>query len=306
MVEQTPLVSVVIPCFNQAHYLGEAIESVIAQTYPAVEIIVVDDGSPDDPEAVVSQYPGVRLIRQSNRGVSAARNSGLQASRGEYLVFLDADDRLLPDALETSITMLQQHLDCGYVYGLAHLIDAAGSPLPPPKHHSPDSDFFLTLLERNDIWSTGQVVYRRDAVEGAMGFDGQVSAAADLDLNLRIASEYRVCLNARPVFEYRLYPQSMNHNSALMLAHTMSVYRTQQRHVAGRAGYMAAWERGRLQTQAYYGNRLADEIGDRLRARQIGPAIKEAMTLLRYYPRGLADRIVGKIGKYFFLRRINE
>src|SRR5688572_16694880 len=183
MVEQTPLVSVVIPCFNQAHYLGEAIESAIAQSYPSVEIIVVDDGSTDDPEAVVGQYPGVRLMRQSNQGVSAARNSGLQASRGEYLVFLDADDRLLPDALATCITMLQQHLDCGYVYGLAHLIDAAGSPLPPPKHYSPDSDFFLTLLERNDIWSTGQVVYRREAVERAMGFDGQVAAAADLDLN---------------------------------------------------------------------------------------------------------------------------
>src|ERR687890_856397 len=93
------LVSVVIPCYNQAHFLGEAIESVLAQSYPRFEIIVVDDGSTDDTSKVAARHPGGRYVYQNNQGVSAARNSGLARSEGEYVVFLDADDRLLPEAL---------------------------------------------------------------------------------------------------------------------------------------------------------------------------------------------------------------
>src|SRR5918994_3621037 len=95
------LVTVVIPCYNQAHFLGEAIESVLSQSYPNFEILVVDDGSTDDTSEVAGRYPQqVRLIRQENRGLAGARNTGIGHARGEYLVFLDADDRLLPEALE--------------------------------------------------------------------------------------------------------------------------------------------------------------------------------------------------------------
>jgi len=103
------LVSVVIPCYNQAHFLGEAIESVLAQSYPNFEIIVVDDGSTDDTSEVARRYPGVRLVRQENKGLSGARNAGLAHSEEEYVVFLDADDRLLPDALETVLEHLEAH-----------------------------------------------------------------------------------------------------------------------------------------------------------------------------------------------------
>src|SRR5437868_3561752 len=97
-----PLISVVIPCYQQAHFLGEAITSVLKQTYSHHEIIVVDDGSTDDPAAVTSSYPNVRYIRQKNQGTAAARNRGLRESLGSFLVFLDADDRLLPKAFETA------------------------------------------------------------------------------------------------------------------------------------------------------------------------------------------------------------
>src|ERR687894_2072239 len=99
------LVTVVIPCYNQAHFLGEAIESVLSQTYPHFEIVVVDDGSTDNTSEVASGYPPdkVRLIRQENKGLSAARNAGLGRSGGEYVVFLDSDDRLLAEALEVGV-----------------------------------------------------------------------------------------------------------------------------------------------------------------------------------------------------------
>src|SRR5687768_10866084 len=90
------LVSVVIPCFRQAHYLGEAIESVRCQTHRHVEIIVVNDGSTDNTVEVATSFEGVRCFSQPNRGRALARNKGLELASGAYVVFLDADDRLLP------------------------------------------------------------------------------------------------------------------------------------------------------------------------------------------------------------------
>src|SRR5215213_4115846 len=121
------LVSVVIPCYNLAHFLGEAIESVLAQSYPNFEIIVVDDGSPDNTSEVAARYPGVRLVRQENQGLSGARNAGLARSEGEYVVFLDADDRLLPEALEAHLEHLKAHPECAFVSGRLKRIAADGS-----------------------------------------------------------------------------------------------------------------------------------------------------------------------------------
>src|SRR5215217_8951250 len=113
----TAHVSVIIPCYNQAHFLSEAIQSVLAQSYPHFEIIVVDDGSTDTTSQVASRYPEVRCIRQNNQGLSGARNSGFAQSKGSYLVFLDADDRLLPGALETGLECLKAHPECAFVSG---------------------------------------------------------------------------------------------------------------------------------------------------------------------------------------------
>src|SRR5438552_637083 len=121
------LVSVVIPCYNQAHFLGEAIESVASQTYPHFEVVVVDDGSTDNTAAVVTGYPGVRYFRQENQGLSAARNTGLRHSVGDRLVVLDADDRLMPCALEIGLTSLRDHPECAFVYGHSQFTTVDGS-----------------------------------------------------------------------------------------------------------------------------------------------------------------------------------
>src|SRR4051794_23346320 len=89
-------VSVVVTTYQHAHLLGDALASVLAQTVPPREVVVVDDGSTDDPASVVAHYPGVRLIRQENQGLSAARNTGLRAATGARVLFLDADDLLTP------------------------------------------------------------------------------------------------------------------------------------------------------------------------------------------------------------------
>src|SRR5919112_291203 len=144
--DAAPLVSVVIPCYNQAHFLGEAIESVLAQSYPNFEIIVVDDGSTDDTSEVAGRYPKVRLVRQENQGLSGARNAGLARSEGEYVVFLDADDRLLPEALETGLEYLDAHSECAFASGRYRFIGGDGSFLNPHRHRFVDKDSYVALL----------------------------------------------------------------------------------------------------------------------------------------------------------------
>ena len=112
-----PKVSVIIPAYNAARYLPEAIDSVLTQTYQDCEIILVDDGSTDDTAEVVSRY-GTRVtyVQQSNQGVGAARNTGIDLARGDYLVFQDADDVLLPGKLEVQASFLDQHPDVDAVF----------------------------------------------------------------------------------------------------------------------------------------------------------------------------------------------
>ena len=124
-------VAVIIPTFNHARFLADAIDSVLAQTRQADEIIVVDDGSTDDPAGVVARYSRVQLIRQNNRGLSAARNTGLWSCRTSHVVFLDADDRLLPIALKTGLTCITEKPDCAFVHGAHRLISEDGRPIGP-------------------------------------------------------------------------------------------------------------------------------------------------------------------------------
>src|SRR5437660_735131 len=131
------LVSVVIPCHNQAHFLVEAIESVLAQTYADFEVVVVDDGSTDNTAAVVKQFPGVGYVHQQNAGAPAARNAGLRNTTGAYLVFLDADDRLLPDALQAGLDCFHAHSECGFVFGSWRPIISDGSVLPAREPPAP-------------------------------------------------------------------------------------------------------------------------------------------------------------------------
>src|SRR5439155_1711594 len=130
-VAEDRLVSVIVPCHNGARFLAEALDSALAQTHPATEVIVVDDGSVDDTPAVLTRYAGrVRLLRQSrNRGPSAARNVGLRVARGEYIAFLDADDRFLPDKVARQAAVLDARPEVGLVYSGSRFFE--DSDLPP-------------------------------------------------------------------------------------------------------------------------------------------------------------------------------
>src|SRR6187549_3720033 len=114
MTEERPLVSIIVPVYNGERYLRAALESIFAQTYRPLEVIVVDDGSVDDSGVIAQSFPEVRYIRQENQGVAAARNHGIETARGEFYAFLDQDDLWTPEKLTVQISYLLNDPDLGY------------------------------------------------------------------------------------------------------------------------------------------------------------------------------------------------
>jgi glycosyltransferase involved in cell wall biosynthesis len=283
-----PLVSIVIPCYNQGSFLAEAIESALRQTHPSVEVIVVDDGSTDDTRGVAARFAvaGVTCLAQANAGTAAARNHGLRASRGELVLFVDADDRLLPEAVARGCAALDAAPDAAFVTGHVALIHADGRPdVVPMQDHEPAG--YAALLGWNYIWTPGVVLYRRRAVEAAGGFDPRTGGSADLDLNLRIAREHPIACHHAVVLEYRQHGANMTRDAALMLRSGVAVRRRERPH-ARRRGVTAAWRAGLRAAQADVGARLIDRVkGDLVRGRWL-QAAGGLLCLLRYHPRGLA------------------
>jgi len=296
--ETSLLVSVVIPCYNQAHFLGEALESVLAQTYPRYEIIVVDDGSTDHTSEVAARYPGVRYIRQPNQGLSAARNAGLQASQGDCLVFLDSDDRLLPTALESGLECLQAHPECAFVFGQCHRIDYDGTPLPSSPGPRLRGDYYLALLPKNFIHMPAMVMYRRAIFDLVRGFDRAVSPAADYELYLRIARSYPVREHPHAVAQYRQHRANMTRNAGLMLKATATVLRAQRKYVRGNKKYEEAYRVGMKNWQAYYGERLFIEVQyQMMKPSEWKQAAKGLWSLLRYYPQGITKHAGNRLSR---------
>jgi glycosyltransferase involved in cell wall biosynthesis len=288
----SPTAAVVIPCFNQGRFLREALESVLAQTLPASEIVVVDDGSTDDTAAVARRYAGVRCIRQRNRGLASARNAGLMNTTSECVVFLDADDRLRPEALEIGVRELQAHPTCALVWGRCVRIDEQGRHLPTVPPPPVLGDPYETLLRNNFIWTPAIAMFRRSICAPLMRFNPAVDAAADYELYLRLVRHFPIHGHTATVAEYRLHGGSMSRNAALMLTSTMEVLRAQLPHVRRRRDYQRAYEQGRRSWQTHYGEQLlaqvAQQAGHPRRWMQVGAMLS---VLARYYRRGLAGHM---------------
>ncbi len=293
----------VIPCYNQAHFLADAIQSVLSQTYTDFEIVVVDDGSEDDTPEVASGYaaedPRVRLVRQENRGLAGARNRGLAESGGEYVVFLDSDDRLLEEALEIGIRELESHPGCAFVSGHYRPISADGDPYAVPRQARVDGDHYLALLRDNYISMPASVMYRPWVFGEVGGFDGSVDAAADWDLYLRVARRFPIYHHGQIVADYRWHGANMTADPALMLRSTVSVLRAQKRHVEGNKRYEEAYNEGIRLFREHNGMNLAREVRSHVRRRDPRRALRGALVLARYYPRGLGFALgEGRLRRY--------
>ena len=177
-MENNPLVSVIIPVYNGERYLRQAIESVLAQSYRPIEILVVDDGSTDGTADIARSYPEVRYIHQANQGQGAAMNAGIKVSGGEYISFLDADDLWPPDKLRIQAEYLFKNPQVGYVIAKLRNFLEPGVLAPVPTTRD------LMLTDYTAL-STGTLMARKAVFDRVGGFDIHYGHAKDVDWFIR-------------------------------------------------------------------------------------------------------------------------
>lgn len=295
---RTPVVSIVIPCFNHGHYLREALESIGAPA-AATEIVVVDDGSTDDTQEVLASFrPQVsfRAFHQANQGLSAARNRGLQESSGEFVIFLDADDRIAAGGIDIGVESLLEHPECAFVFGRCRMMDRDGTLLPTLEEPRIVKDHYRELLKRNYIWMPAMVAFRREALVRTGGFPTGLRAAADYAVYLHIARHHPVHDHARVVAHYRKHTTNMSGHAGRMLRETLAVLRSQRPFLEGDLPSLAAYHDGWRNWQEFYGTQLATEIRSAVRGHHLLTAAAKALVLGRYHPRGLWQRSRNQAG----------
>jgi glycosyltransferase involved in cell wall biosynthesis len=222
-MSRSPLVTAVIPAYNAERFVADAVESVLAQTYPSVECIVVDDGSTDGTSRTLSRFgTAIQLIATPNGGVSRARNVGIRSARGEFVAFLDADDTWVADKLTEQMAIFSDRPELGMVYSGIALADETMHPVgrlePAPPQLALRNTLLMELPSATGIGSTG--VLPIGVLRDLGGFDERLSTAADCDLTCRVACRHPVDRHPEPLALYRLHGPTMSSDPAV-LAHDM-------------------------------------------------------------------------------------
>jgi glycosyltransferase involved in cell wall biosynthesis len=281
------VISVVIPCCNQGHYLDEAMASAVSRPH-RVEVIVVDDGSTDDTARVARRHAGIRYVHQENRGLAAARNRGLAESTGDLVVFLDADDRLLPRGLDMGASALAANAGCAMVYGRCVMIGPDGTEWPTPQQRRVLCGHYAVLLRTNPIWTPAMAMFRRSALLEMNGFREGFDGSADYDLYLRIARAFPIHDHATTVAAYRRHDpagqaRSTSGSAGRMLRDTLAVMDC-HRPGADETARLDAWHEGCDGWRDFYGAQLSEEIRDHVADRELVAAFEKVCTLARYAP----------------------
>lgn len=209
------LVSVIIPNYNYANYLREAIDSVLAQTYQNIEIIVVDDGSKDDSKKILESYgEKITAIFQANQGVSAARNNGILASKGEFVAFLDADDVWFKRKIELQIEKFSTNKTLGLVHVGVEDIDAQGKVIGTHLNGlAGEVSHELLRFNKAVILGGGSgIMIPRKILDEIGNFDLRLSTSADWDVFYQVSSRYQVGFIDEVLLKYRVHGANMHGN----------------------------------------------------------------------------------------------
>jgi glycosyltransferase involved in cell wall biosynthesis len=228
-MSQLPAISVIIPAFNVEPFIAETIESLLAQTFRDFEAIVVNDGSTDGTEARLAPYlDRIVYLKQENKGVMAARNAGIRASRGRMIALLDGDDLWMPDFLETLSGMMESDVGLSVAFPNAEFF---GSPNFAGRLHQ---DVFpvaepvtFDRVLRRECYIFGSLVIRREAIEDAGMFDETLEGqgAEDFDLWLRMLERgHRFKFTGKPLVRYRWRRDSLSNDGVNLLSCVVSVY----------------------------------------------------------------------------------
>ncbi|MGB6199058.1 MAG: glycosyltransferase family A protein [Candidatus Acidiferrales bacterium] len=208
-----PLVSVVLVICNVDRFLVESIESVLAQTRPNFEFIIVDFGSTDNSKVIASSYARkdsrIKFYEIPHCGLAAARNAGCFLARGKYIAIQDADDVSLPHRLDAGIDFMEANPGVGVVGGAVQWIDAAGRPLETYSHPLENSEIQAALRTRCPLWQP-TVLIRRDVFNIVEGYRAAFSPAEDYDLWIRISERWQLANLKDVVLQYRIHPQQVS------------------------------------------------------------------------------------------------
>jgi glycosyltransferase involved in cell wall biosynthesis len=246
--DDVPLISVVITTYNYATFLPKAVRSVLNQTYPNVELIIIDDGSEDKTSDIIEDSWNVKYFFQENKGLSAARNVGFEKSSGTYIVFLDADDWFLPDALEKNYLTIKDKTQIAFTSGSYYLLPAVSSKSNPISV-AVTGDHYVRLLQSNYIGMHAAVMYQR-WVFYEFKFDETLKACEDYELYLAIARKHRIHHHEAFIATYYFHSFGMSHNYQLMIDSIQTVLKKQAPFIDSPAKTLA-YEKGLQQWKDY-------------------------------------------------------
>ena len=297
MSSEPPLVSVVIPTYDGAYYLGETIGSVLAQTYPHLEVLVVDDGSTDGtPNAAVAGHdadPRVRYLRQANAGTAAARNLGVAHARGEFIALLDHDDLWEPHKLERQLPLFAgDDPAIGAVIARIEFFRTATGENTAEYFPGRELDVHDLLAHR--VLPIQTVVFRRDALAAVGPFDVDLRGTDDWDLGIRLAARFRIVGLPETLARVRLHPGQQGSDASRMYRQAMRVLRKHHRAVhPGCRACREAWAASRRLLRVDY---AGARKGQARRARSeghYGTAMRHAVAALWLDPAALT-RTLGR------------
>lgn len=283
----SPLVSVVVPAYNAEHFIRRSVDSVLAQSYSRCEVIVVDDGSTDQTLDVLAPYRDrLRVISQSNAGVSAARNAGIAVAAGEFVAFLDPDDYWASTKIERQVEMMQRHPDVGFCSTEARVEDAGGNTLG--FWRCPEAACTVRTIFGINAAIPGSgsgVLARKELLDKLDGFDVTLTGLEDIDLWLRMAScsSYK-CIPEPLTIVYRR-KGSLSDDLDMMRGHAMTVMRKNR-------NLLASADRGSFWRFSYAGV-LADYSKWEYRSGRRGRAIWHLLQGMMLSPLGRGRMIAG-------------
>lgn len=276
-----PLVSVIIPCYNHGKYLAQAIESVLNQSYINIEIIVIDDGSIDDTAVVAKKFEQVKYYFQTNQGLSASRNKGVEWSKGDYIVFLDADDWLLTDAISKNLQMLQLNPKAALVSG-GHIFYYEPEEKEWEIFKEVIADHYQELLKGNYIGMPAAVMYQRwTAVQ--YPFNTQLKNCEDYEQYFRILRKHPVVHHTGLIAAYRKHGNNKSGNIPVQLETALQILNNQKKFLENKEE-KKSWSTGLFWLQEYYCNKLLEELVNRLYTTKTNITEPERKILKKYRP----------------------
>jgi glycosyltransferase involved in cell wall biosynthesis len=277
-------VSVIIPTYNRADYLAEALESVQADCDDCTEILVVDDGSTDETPRVVAGFrPRVRYLWQANAGPGHARNTGTAATSGEYIVFLDSDDLLLTGGLGAGRAALDSGRAAAFAFGRYRTTSAGVIRSITSEAHDrfdPEAPF-RSMLQGNLVGIMSNVMFRRSALVDVGGFDPAYSFCADYELYLRLSRRFAVIRHDAYVAEYRMHSGNRSAQSVAVLETALAILSAQRAYVREDPDLLRALRRGQRGWVDFYGGRLLDGCRAAISERRWTVAAGQAAAMIR-------------------------